>query len=65
MTAFVPQFVGEIGASLDEFDQAKIEFEDKSLVIRTELSDPSLRQILSLVTLARWIERHDIEMGIA
>ncbi len=50
LTAFVPKFINEIGASLDEFNQAKIQFEDKSLVIKTELSDASLRQILSLVT---------------
>jgi hypothetical protein len=50
LTAFVPKFIGEMGAYLDEFSQGKIHFDDKSLFIKTELSDPSLRQILSLVT---------------
>lgn len=50
LTGFIPKFIDEMGATLDELDKAKIQFEDKSLVIKTELSDHSLRQILSLVT---------------
>lgn len=50
LAEFVPRFVNDIGASLDEFSQANIQFEDKALVVKSELSDVSLRQILSLVT---------------
>jgi hypothetical protein len=50
LTTFVPKFISTMGAYLDEFNQAKLQFEDKSLVIKTELSDASLRQILSLVS---------------
>lgn len=49
LTEFIPKFINEMGASLEEFASAKIEFADKSLLIKTKLSDASLRQILSLI----------------
>lgn len=43
------EFLGDMGAALEDFDAAEVKVERRSVTLSTQLSDPGLRQITSLI----------------
>lgn len=50
--AFFLSLLHDMGAAIDDFDQAPAKGDGKSVVLQTELGDESLRRLVSLVTSA-------------